>query len=62
MSSICQRKIYATNPIVFYDMLFTKEELTYSLMFKSPKSTKAGLDQERVAQLIHLLTDEDLHN
>ena len=59
MSSICQRKIYTTNPIVFYDMLFTKEELTYSL---SPKSTKAGLDQETVAQLIHLLTDEDLHN
>ena len=34
------------------DILFTKEELSGSLLFKSKKSSKPGLDRERVDQLL----------
>jgi len=37
------------------DILFTKEELSKSLLFKSKKSEKPGLDQERVAKLLSLV-------
>ena len=34
------------------DIFFTKEELASSLLFKSKKSSKKGLDPEKVAKLI----------
>ena len=34
------------------DILFTKEELSGSLLFKSKKSSKPGLDRECVDQLL----------
>ena len=37
------------------DVLFTKEELASSLLFKSKKSEKPGLDGERVQRLLGLL-------
>lgn len=37
------------------DILFTKEELSSSLLFKSKKSEKPGLDQERVAKLLSFM-------
>ena len=38
------------------DILFTKEELSGSLPFKSKKSTKPGLDRERVDRLLGKVT------
>lgn len=37
------------------DILFTKEEMGHSLLFKSKKSSKPGLDQKRVEQLLGLV-------
>ena len=37
------------------DLLFTKEEQAGSLMFKSKKSEKPALDEQKVAQLIELV-------
>ena len=34
------------------DVLFTKEELSASLLFKSKKSEKPGLEHERVEKLL----------
>lgn len=34
------------------DMLFSKEELSSALLFKSKKSAKPGLDKERVEKLL----------
>ena len=42
--------------LMLLNMLFTKEELARSLIYKSPKSTKAGLDEARVAQLMTLIS------
>ncbi len=35
------------------DMMFSKEELASSLLFKSKKSPKPGLDKERVEKLLN---------
>ena len=37
------------------DMLFTKDELAVSLLFKSKKSEKPGLDKDRVEKLLKCL-------
>ena len=37
------------------DILFTKEELQSSLLFKSKKSDKPGLDQGRVEKMMRLI-------
>ena len=37
------------------DILFTKEELASSLLFKSKKSEKSGLNQERVSKLLMIM-------
>jgi hypothetical protein len=37
------------------DILFTKEEMASSLCFKSKKSSKPGLDQGKVEQLLKLV-------
>ena len=37
------------------DILFTKEELQSSLLFKSKKSEKPGLDQSRVEKMMRLI-------
>ena len=37
------------------DILFTKEELSTSLLFKSKKSERLGLDQERVEKMLKLI-------
>lgn len=37
------------------NILFTKEELAVSLLFKSKKSTKPGLDQGRVEKMLKLI-------
>jgi len=36
------------------DLLFTKEEIESSFLFKSKKSSKPGLDEQRVDQLLKL--------
>ena len=37
------------------NILFTEEELAVSLLFKSKKSTKPGLDQGRVEKMLKLI-------
>ena len=37
------------------DILFTKEKCYVSLLFKSKKSTKPGLDHERVEKMLRLI-------
>lgn len=38
--------------LALMDVLFTKEELAMSLLFKSKKSEKPGLDRERVEKVL----------
>ena len=42
------------------DILFTKEELSGSLLSKSKKSTKPGLDRERVDRLLLEISSQEL--
>ena len=37
------------------DILFTREELSTSLLFKSKKSERLGLDRERVEKMLKLI-------
>ena len=41
--------------LLLMDSLFTKEELSGSLLFKSKKSEKPGLDEEKVQRMISLM-------
>ncbi|XP_065893303.1 uncharacterized protein [Dysidea avara] len=41
--------------LILLDALFTKEELSRSLMFKTPKSSKPPLDEKRIQRLIFLV-------
>ena len=41
--------------LLLMDTLFTKEELGTSLLFKSKKSCKPGLDGKRVQQMLNLI-------
>ena len=45
------RDVYAFG-LQLIGILFTKEELSRSLLFKSTKSPKPGLDKERVDKLL----------
>ena len=36
-------------------MLFTKDELSKSLLYKTPRSSKLALDEEKVQRLLHLV-------
>ena len=53
------QRISATNVYVFalqlIDLLFSKEEMACSLLFKSKKSSKPGLNKQRVEQLLKLV-------
>jgi len=41
--------------LILLDALFTKEELSKSLMFKTNKSSKPALDEERIRRIINLV-------
>lgn len=45
------RDVYAFG-LQLIDILFTKEEQSRSLLFSSKKSSKSGLERERVDQLL----------
>ena len=55
MNLIPARDAYAFG-LVLMDSLFTKEELAVSLLYKSKKSEKPGLDENRVAKIINLMS------
>ena len=52
-------RIPATGPYNFgfqlLDMLFTKDELSKSLLRKTPRSSKLALDEEKVQRLLYLV-------
>ena len=52
-------RIPATNPYAYglhlMDIHFTRTELSTSLLFQSKKSTKPGLDQEKVSKILNLI-------
>ena len=52
-------RIPATGPYNFgfqlLYMLFTKDELSKSLLYKTPRSSKLALDEEKVQRLLHLV-------
>ena len=54
MSRIPARCAYAFG-LRLLDVLFTKEELGSSLLFKTKKSEKPGLDSVKVEQLLRLV-------
>lgn len=41
--------------LILLDVLFTKEELSRSLMFKTKKSSKPALDEKKIQRLINLV-------
>ena len=55
MNLIPVRDAYAFG-LVLMDSLFTTEELAVSLLYKSKKSEKPGLDENRVAKIIHIMS------